>query len=54
MYAIRSYYVDDPDPECDLDFARDGAVTREVDVVMTNSFGFGGHNVSLLVGRFAA
>jgi 3-oxoacyl-[acyl-carrier-protein] synthase II len=43
--------VDDPDPECDLDCARNGAVERQVDVVLTNSFGFGGHNVSLLVGR---
>jgi 3-oxoacyl-[acyl-carrier-protein] synthase II len=44
--------VDNPDPACDLDCARHGAVTRDVDVVLTNSFGFGGHNVSLLVGRY--
>jgi 3-oxoacyl-[acyl-carrier-protein] synthase II len=46
--------VDDPDPACDLDCAPRGAVTRSVDVALSNSFGFGGHNVSLLVGRYAA
>jgi 3-oxoacyl-[acyl-carrier-protein] synthase II len=46
--------VDDPDPECDLDCAPRGAVKRPVSVALTNSFGFGGHNVSLLVGRYAA
>jgi 3-oxoacyl-[acyl-carrier-protein] synthase II len=43
-----------PDPECDLDCAPNKAVTRNVDVAMSNSFGFGGHNVSLIVGKFAA
>jgi len=45
--------VDDPDPECDLDCAPNRAVERKVDVAMSNSFGFGGHNVSLLVGRYS-
>jgi 3-oxoacyl-[acyl-carrier-protein] synthase II len=45
--------VDDPDPECDLDCAPNRAVERKVEVAMSNSFGFGGHNVSLLVGRYA-
>jgi 3-oxoacyl-[acyl-carrier-protein] synthase II len=45
--------VDDPDPECDLDCAPNRAVERKVDVALSNSFGFGGHNVSLLVGRHA-
>ena len=43
-----------PDPECDLDCAAQGAVTRRVDVAMSNSFGFGGHNVSLIAKRFDA
>jgi 3-oxoacyl-[acyl-carrier-protein] synthase II len=44
--------VDDPDPECDLDCAPNRAVKRPVEVALSNSFGFGGHNVSLLVGRY--
>ena len=43
-----------PDPECDLDSAPNHSVRRQVDVAMSNSFGFGGHNVSLVVKRFAA
>ena len=42
------------DPECDLDSAPNAAVQRQVDVAMSNSFGFGGHNVSLIAKRFAA
>lgn len=41
-----------PDPECDLDFIPNVARTERVDHVMSNSFGFGGHNASLLIGRF--
>jgi 3-oxoacyl-[acyl-carrier-protein] synthase II len=40
-----------PDPACDLDCAPNHAVTRQVDVALSNSFGFGGHNVTLALRR---
>ncbi len=43
---------DTPDPECDLDCAPNVMVERTVDVAISNSFGFGGHNVTLAVRRF--
>jgi 3-oxoacyl-[acyl-carrier-protein] synthase II len=41
-----------PDPDCDLDCAPNRKVDRPVDVAVSNSFGFGGHNVSLAVSAF--
>jgi 3-oxoacyl-(acyl-carrier-protein) synthase len=41
-----------PDPECDLDSAPNRKVERRVDVALSNSFGFGGHNVTLAVRRW--
>jgi 3-oxoacyl-[acyl-carrier-protein] synthase II len=43
---------DVPDPQCDLDCAPNQMVERNVDVALSNSFGFGGHNVTLAVRRF--
>lgn len=43
--------IDDPDPECDLDYVPNHARKCRVNYGVSNSFGFGGHNVSLVVGR---
>jgi 3-oxoacyl-[acyl-carrier-protein] synthase II len=40
------------DPECDLDSAPNQKVERILDVSISNSFGFGGHNVTLAVSSF--
>ncbi len=40
-----------PDPACDLDSAPNHSVKRDVEVALSNSFGFGGHNVTLAVRR---
>jgi 3-oxoacyl-[acyl-carrier-protein] synthase II len=45
--------LDNPDPECDLDYVPHKARDKKVDIAMSNSFGFGGHNASLLIGRYS-
>ena len=42
------------DPECDLDVCPNVGRSMKVDVALSNSFGFGGHNASLIVKRFTA
>jgi 3-oxoacyl-[acyl-carrier-protein] synthase II len=42
------------DPDCDLDYAHHGMVERPVRLALSNSFGFGGHNVCLAIRRWEA
>ena len=57
IFAIRDGVVPPtinyttPDPECDLDYVPNEAREITVDLAMTNSFGFGGHNAALIFGR---
>jgi 3-oxoacyl-[acyl-carrier-protein] synthase II len=44
--------LNDPDPECDLNYTPNVAVKQNVDVAMSNVFGFGGHNASLVFKSF--
>jgi 3-oxoacyl-(acyl-carrier-protein) synthase len=42
-----------PDPDCDLDYVPNESRAAEVDVVLKNSFGFGGQNACLVFRKFA-
>lgn len=43
--------LENPDPDCDLDYTPLEPKERRIDVALSNSFGFGGHNATLLVGK---
>ncbi len=44
--------LENPDPDCDLNYVPNIAIKKEVNVAISNTFGFGGHNASLLFNKF--
>jgi 3-oxoacyl-[acyl-carrier-protein] synthase II len=58
MLAIRDHILpptinyENPDPDLDLDYVANAARPAPLDFALSNSFGFGGQNISLVVGRF--
>jgi len=44
--------LDNPDPECDLDYTPNVAQEAEVNVTLSNSFGFGGHNACIMLRKY--
>ena len=49
MPATTNYEV--PDPDCDLDYIPNQSRKKELKTVMSNSFGFGGHNATIILGK---
>ncbi len=43
--------LETPDPDCDLDYTPLKPAAREINIAMNNSFGFGGHNASIICGK---
>ena len=51
MSKTLAIYYEHPDPDCDLDYTPNAPVRRDIEAALSNSFGFGGHNVTLAVRR---
>ncbi len=58
IMALRDNFIpptvnlDNQDPECDLNYTPNVGVKRELKTVMSNSFGFGGHNAVVIFGKY--
>ncbi|MCA0269206.1 MAG: beta-ketoacyl-ACP synthase II [Bacteroidetes bacterium] len=52
--ATPTINIEQPDPECDLNYTPGAPQQRDIRVAMSNAFGFGGHNTSVIFKRFEA
>lgn len=59
LYAMRDNFIPPtvnlttPDPSCDLNYTPNQGVAKELNIVMSNGFGFGGHNAVVIFGRYS-
>ena len=44
--------IENQDPQCDLNVNPDGELKKPIQLAMSNSFGFGGHNSTVILGRY--
>ncbi len=51
-YIPPTINLDNPDPDCDLDFVPGKGRTQTIEYALSNSFGFGGHNACILLKKF--
>lgn len=60
IMALRENFVpptinlDNQDPECDLNYTPHVGIKHDIEIAMSNSFGFGGHNAVLIFGKYQA
>lgn len=60
IMAMRDNFIpptinlDNPDPDCDLNYTPNVGVSHTIDIAMSNSFGFGGHNAVIVLGKYGA
>jgi 3-oxoacyl-[acyl-carrier-protein] synthase II len=50
LHPTRNQLV--ADPECDLNYVPNVAIKKKIKIAISNSFGFGGHNVCLVAKRY--